>query len=478
MTFVFAATAKQWRSRSIYQVVTDRYALTSGSTSKPCDPALGIYCGGTWKGLTKKLDYIKNMGFDAVWISPVTAQIKGTSLDLESYHGYWQNNIYKLNAHFGTAADLKALSKALHTRGMYLMVDVVVGDLAYKGAQIDVNYATLHPFNKKEYYHEPPCFVDWDGNLTNMYDCWLGDNVVSLPDLRTEDDDVSQKLYSWISGLVTNYSIDGLRVDSAGNINPEFWPGFLEAAGVFATFEFADTNYITLCNDFTLLPSVLNYPTYLTMTYAFNATYGSIANLAQEVTSLKQSCKDSTMMGSFSENHDLPRFASYTSDITLQKNVIAMTMLQDGIPIIYYGQEQQFDGAFNPVNREALWLSSYDTSTTLYKFITTLNGIRSYAFKHLPQYPTYKSEPLYYDSETLALRKGSVVTVLTNQGSNGAATTIMIDGTGYSSEAQLVEFLTCTKYTAQQNGSLKVTAQNGAPMVFGPVTKFVKYKGC
>jgi hypothetical protein len=62
-----AATPEQWRSRSIYQVVTDRFARTDGSTSAPCDAGLGKYCGGTWNGLMDKLDYIQGMGFDAVW---------------------------------------------------------------------------------------------------------------------------------------------------------------------------------------------------------------------------------------------------------------------------------------------------------------------------------------------------------------------------------------------------------------------------
>jgi alpha-amylase len=61
-----AATAAEWRSRSIYQILTDRFALTNDSTSVPCDPSLQHYCGGTWQGIISKLDYIQDMGFDAV----------------------------------------------------------------------------------------------------------------------------------------------------------------------------------------------------------------------------------------------------------------------------------------------------------------------------------------------------------------------------------------------------------------------------
>ena len=61
-----AATAEEWRSKPIYQIMTDRYALTNGSTTSSCDPALGLYCGGTWKGIEERLDYVQNMGFGGV----------------------------------------------------------------------------------------------------------------------------------------------------------------------------------------------------------------------------------------------------------------------------------------------------------------------------------------------------------------------------------------------------------------------------
>ncbi len=63
---VLAATAEEWRSRSIYQVLTDRFARTDQSTTAPCHTADRVYCGGTWQGITEKLDYIQAMGFTAV----------------------------------------------------------------------------------------------------------------------------------------------------------------------------------------------------------------------------------------------------------------------------------------------------------------------------------------------------------------------------------------------------------------------------
>lgn len=60
--------------------------------------------------------------------------------------------------------------------------------------------------------------------IANIFpQCWLGDDIVALADLRTEDKDVQSIFDTWIKGLVSQYNIDGLRLDSAGNVNPSFF---------------------------------------------------------------------------------------------------------------------------------------------------------------------------------------------------------------------------------------------------------------
>ena len=69
------------------QVMTDRFALADESYPA-CDPAAAEYCGGTWRGLEKHLDYIQGMGFDAIWISPIVANVEGNTSYGEAFHGY------------------------------------------------------------------------------------------------------------------------------------------------------------------------------------------------------------------------------------------------------------------------------------------------------------------------------------------------------------------------------------------------------
>lgn len=72
-----AADKNAWKSRSIYFALTDRIARSSSDNGgDPCGN-LGDYCGGTFQGLEGKLDYIRGMGFDAIWITPVVASTQG-----------------------------------------------------------------------------------------------------------------------------------------------------------------------------------------------------------------------------------------------------------------------------------------------------------------------------------------------------------------------------------------------------------------
>lgn len=112
-----AASKDQWRGKVIYQILTDRFDQSS-SHVRACGD-LTNYCGGTFQGIMNRLDYIADLGVDAIWISPVIENTAG------GYHGYWAKNLYAVNPMFGTESDLKNLVSAVHSRGMMVMVDVV-----------------------------------------------------------------------------------------------------------------------------------------------------------------------------------------------------------------------------------------------------------------------------------------------------------------------------------------------------------------
>ncbi|KAJ5221488.1 uncharacterized protein N7469_010375 [Penicillium citrinum] len=466
-----AATPAQWRSQSIYFMLTDRFARTDESTTASCDTKYGKYCGGTWKGIEKKLDYIQGMGFTAIWITPITTQMEGNTADGSAYHGYWQQDIYGLNSEYGTADDLHSLITALHDRNMYMMVDVVANHMGYKGSGDSVDYSVFDPFDSQKYFHDY-CKVSDYSNQDNVQNCWLGDSTVSLPDLNTEREDVKNLWYDWVGSLVSNYSIDGLRVDTVRHVQKDFWPDFNKAAGVYCVGEVFDGDADYTCPYQEVMDGVLNYPIYFPLLKAFKSTSGSMSDLYNMINTVKSKCSDSTLLGNFVENHDNPRFASYTDDMALAKNVAAFTIMADGIPIIYAGQEQHYNGGSDPYNREAVWLSGYNTDSALYKLIAKANAIRSHAINHDDRYLSYKNYPIYQDTTTIAMRKGykgkQTITILSNKGSNGDGYDFNLPNTGYDAGTKLTEIITCSSITVADDGKVPVSMNKGQPRILYP----------
>ncbi|KAL4747930.1 hypothetical protein BDW72DRAFT_215153 [Aspergillus terricola var. indicus] len=454
--------------------MTDRFARADGSITHACNLTEGLYCGGTWRGTIDHLDYIQGMGFDAVLISPIIKNVEKKAEYGEAYHGYWAQDMYSLNPHFGIHEDLLDLSQALHNRGMFLMMDTVINNMAYTmnggNPATDVNYTSLNPFNEKSFYH-PYCRIDdWNDYPQSQY-CWTGDNIVALPDLNTEDERVQTILEMWIQEMIATYSIDGLRIDAAKHVTPDFLGKFEKAANVFMFGEVYERSVDIICGyQSNIMSSVTNYPIYFALLDAF--TIGDTESLPNQVETMKSRCPSVTGLTVFSENHDLPRFASLKGDINLAKNMLTFTLLFDGLPIIYQGQEQHFSGSRDPHNREALWPSGYDTSSPLYNTIHTLNAIRKHAIQIDPDYYiNYNTYPVYRGSSEMAFRKGregrQIIMVLSTQGSNSGTYTIRMMN-GFQPSVVVRDVFSCRTWTVNDMGELRLDMDKGEPRVLFP----------
>ncbi|KAL0941728.1 alpha-amylase [Colletotrichum truncatum] len=477
--FVQAADVEEWKSRSIYQVMIDRYAHDDGTTDHQCE--LYKFCGGTWKGLTNKLDYIQDMGFSAVQISPIVKNMDDDTAVGEAYHGYWSLDNYALNPKYGTEQDFKDLVKALHDRGMYIMVDVVVNNMVQKLDNLPpkLDYSKFNPFNDEKYFH-PYCNVtEWE-NSTNYQDCWLYPYGVALADLATDTAPVYEELGSWVKGLVANYSIDGLRIDAAKHVNDEFLPRFVNSSGVFAFGEILTGKKEDFCRYQTLnlLPGMPNYMEYYPlMSVFFN---GDLNNLADLRSQTRDGCTDIFALGSFVENHDMPRFAVYDTDITLAKNAMAYILLTDGIPTVYQGQEQHFNGNSTPFNREPLWQSKYDTKAPLYQLTSTLLHARNKLQALDNKFATTGSEQLFVENTHLCVRKGpsgaQVVFCITNKGENGDKYQLSVGG--FNPGDEVVEITTCGTSTADGTGNVTLYMNKGEPRAVIPKAALEGTKLC
>lgn len=148
-SLVNAGDVNGWKKRAVYQILTDRFWKNSGDTSL-CD--LHNYCGGDFDGMGKQLQYVKDLGFDAVWISPVVDNSDG------GYHGYWARYWDKVNSHFGDDAALKRFVDTAHSLGIWVMVDVVANHVA----PIEHDYGQIYPFNQASHYHGDCDINDWN----------------------------------------------------------------------------------------------------------------------------------------------------------------------------------------------------------------------------------------------------------------------------------------------------------------------------
>lgn len=154
------------------------------------------------------------------------------------------------------------------------MVDVVVNHMAPTvapfnytsgnwGGQINyTSYSDLQPFNSSKYYNEP-CLID-NNSPASVIECRIFDAYVNLPDLKTTDSYVRQVFQTWIKDLVATYSIDGLRIDTVKHVEKDFFPDFLEAAGVFGIAEIFDGAHASYPAWTPYIKGAFNYPVSVT----------------------------------------------------------------------------------------------------------------------------------------------------------------------------------------------------------------------
>ena len=444
-----AHSPEEWKSRTIYQVLTDRFA---GPSTSSCD--LHNYCGGTWNGLASKLNYISTLGFDAIWISPV---IENTP---DGYHGYWAKNLSAVNTNFGSPEDLKNLVKEAHQMGMWIMVDVVANHMG--GVIGDIN--TFSPFNQNNHYHD--CTgCDSNCDITD-FNTLFSENcehcrLAGLPDLNQDNSFVSSMLNTWIKSLVSDFNFDGIRVDTVPEVKPAFWHTFNEAAGCYAVGEVfnGDPKYVAPFQG-AALDGILSYPMFFQIRNVFTGQQ-SFKQLQQLSDDMPNQFQDVTLLGTFVDNHDNVRFLNIKNDRTLYKNALIHVLFSSGIPIIYYGTEQGFSGGNDPECREILWSSNYDTTNDLYQFIKSAVGIRKEKSVWNLAYPQW-----FWSDDNVGVfsRGNNMLIATTNVGSNNDISKL-IPLPGFSSGLKYCDVFDSNYCTTMSNGKLNIQLSGGMPRV-------------
>lgn len=441
-------TAEEWKSRVVYQILTDRFAGPTGECKD-----LNNYCGGTFKGITDNLDYLEGLGVNAIWISPIPENTPG------GYHGYWMKNIYNINEHFGTVADLEELIAACHARDIWVMLDVVANHMGYQGPDPD-NFTMFTPFDKAEYYHKD-CSIDWN-NRDSVKQCRLA----GLPDLDQSNPFVRKTLIKWVKDVVELYDFDGIRIDTIPEVPKDFWSEYTDAAKVYSIGEAFSSDPYYIASFQGHMDATLNYDTYYMLKCAFTwcGAWNEMSMFhLRDAEADNKLFGDSTIAGLFIDNHDNPRFLSFNPDWNILKNALSYIMFAEGIPFMYYGTEQGFNGGNEHYNRWPLW-DNLDPSHDLYQFISTIAKFRNERGCELHQ---SKSVERYVDKELFAFTRAKVFIALTNIGSDNDLSR-SITYHPYRDGTILVNLFN-SEDTIEVWGDFTVTLQSGLPKVYYPL---------
>lgn len=182
----------------IYQIMVDRF---NGDWKKHENG--NHFMGGTLKGIIEKLDYIKDMGATAIWLSPVSYTV--------NYHGYHITDFMNIDSHFGTMKDFDSLIETTHQKGMKIIIDFVPNHCSIE-----------HPYFKDAINNKVSKFRKWFyiNDKNNTYRSFL--QYKELAKINLDNQHAAEYMID-VARFYCNKGIDGLRIDHVVGPSFDFW---------------------------------------------------------------------------------------------------------------------------------------------------------------------------------------------------------------------------------------------------------------
>ncbi len=314
----------------LYQVFVRSFADSNGD---------GI---GDLKGITQRLDYIKSLGANAIWLTPIFAS--------PSYHGYDTTDYYTINPQFGTKANLIELTQEAHKRDMKVILDFVAG-----------HTSSQHPFFQEAYGHPGAPhseFYRWQDSRQTQYASFPG--APDLPSLNHSSSAVQQYLIDvatyWLDlngdSDFTN-GIDGYRLDYALGVPHEFWKRFrqeIKARNPNAILlgEVWTGNALEIKPYFdSEFDAAFNFPLYGTLEGSPDTTGDGVLNgqasaglIESDLGAADRVYPPGAVPVDFINNHDTNRVASEVNgNLDRAKTAATLLFTLPDPPMVYYGEE-------------------------------------------------------------------------------------------------------------------------------------------
>jgi glycosidase len=351
----------------IYFVLLDRFANGNPGNDGAVDakdPA--AFHGGDLAGLTAHLDDLQALGVRTVWLSPFFKTRHEKFFGHGAFHGYWVEDLREVEPRFGTLQELRALSDALHARGMKLYLDLVLNHTSF-----DAPLTREHP----DWFHHQGDIKDWNDprQVEN------GD-VMGLPDLAQEKSEVEKYLLDASLKWIEAAQPDGFRLDAVRHVPLSFWVKLSERV-----HEAAGSRFFLLGELLDGSPSVLaraqregkfdglfDFPLYYAMVDVFcqdkpPARLGAVLSSDRFYASPEK-------LVTLLDNHDLPRVMSAChGELDRVKAALTFQLTARGSPSLTYGIEAALMGEKEPLNRSDMRFDE----RPLKDFITRLLKVRA-----------------------------------------------------------------------------------------------------
>jgi cyclomaltodextrin glucanotransferase len=380
----FVGTTEPLAADPVYFVLTDRFVngdpsndqREQGGEHKSFDIPLNWpdgrtanigYLGGDFKGVVDHADYIREMGFGAVWITPIVEnpdqaftggdEITQTSFLTDrgksAYHGYWGTNFYELDEHLPSEGlDFRGFSKALNESGLKVVLDIVAnhGSPAYSMPVDQPEFGRLYGKDGEliaDHGNLRPDQLDPQNNPLHAFFNTDGKNLAQLSDLSEDNPAVMDYLVGaylqWIE-----QGAQAFRVDTVREMRPEFWgrfaarireqhPGFFMFGEVFEKDPAKIAIYTHPENGGM---SVLDFALKDALQKVFGRQGADFAELAPTLFLDGGPYANPYELMTFYDNHDMPRMDASDEGFIDAHNWLFTAR---GIPVIYYGSEMGFE---------------------------------------------------------------------------------------------------------------------------------------
>ena len=327
-----------WNDSVFYEIFVRSFYDTDGD---------GI---GDFNGVTQKLDYLRELGVNAIWLMPIHPS--------PSYHGYDVIDYFAVNPEYGTMDDFKRLLEEAHRRDMRIIIDLVLNHTSSQHPWFEE--ANNDPQSKyRDYYvwSETSKGNDWHAGKYGFY---FGLFCDCMPDLNYNNPDVTRDMLNVTDYWLNDIGVDGFRVDAAKHLIEEGdarenTPATHEwLKGFYTAYKSQDPEAYTVGEVFGAGSSVVKSYTGDQLDQIFNFEMANgIVNSANGgansgfTSAIKFALQDvpNFNFATFLTNHDQNRVMSVFNGNQGKAKVAATLLLTSpGTPFIYYGEEIGMQG--------------------------------------------------------------------------------------------------------------------------------------